>query len=145
MARLTPTRTPAQVILRVDSEAAVPPYEQLRRQVVTAIIKGELPEGSRLAPIRQLAGDLGLAPGTVARAYRELETDGVIVSRGRKGTFTRSPSSAPVPHDRDHQLLDAARTFALQARQLHVPDDHAIDQVQRALEELRPAADHQAG
>ena len=142
MARLTPTRASAPVILRIDSEAAAPPYEQIRRQVVTAIISEELPEGSRLPPIRQLAGDLGVAAGTVARAYRELETYGVVVSRGRNGTFTRSPSSAPVPHDRDRQLLDAARTFALQARQLHVADDHAIDQVQRALEELRPSADH---
>ena len=132
------------MILRVDAELAVPPYEQLRRQVITAVISGELPEGSRLPPIRQLAGDLGLAPGTVARAYRELENDGVVVSRGRRGTFTRSPASVPVPDDRDDQLLDAARAFALRARHLHVTDDHAVDEVRRALDELRPAADHEA-
>ena len=132
------------MILRIDTETAVAPFEQLRRQVMTAVISGELPEGSRLPPIRQLAGDLGLAPGTVARAYRELEIDGVVVSRGRRGTFTRSPASVPVPGDRDDQLVDAARTFALRARQLHVDDDAAVDQVRRALDELRPVDERQA-
>src|SRR5690606_11229934 len=60
------------VILDVDTTSAVPPYEQMRAQITALITTGALAVGDRLPSIRQLAGDLGLAPGTVARAYREL-------------------------------------------------------------------------
>ena len=66
------------MILEVDPRSAVPPYEQLRQQV-TALVRAEvLTTGTRLPAIRQLANDLGLAGGTVARAYRELESDGIV-------------------------------------------------------------------
>ena len=128
------------MILRVDDGAATPPYEQLRQQVTTMVVTGQLPPGTRLPPIRQLAGDLGLAPGTVARAYRELESDGVLTSRGRKGTFTNAPDAMPVQPDRDEQLRAAALTFAVRARQLRVADDqHALEQVAQALRQVEPA------
>jgi GntR family transcriptional regulator len=124
------------VILRIDADSAVPPYEQLRQQVTTLVVSGALPEGTRLPPIRQLAGDLGLAPGTVARAYRELEADDVVVSRGRRGTFTRSPRDMAAPTDAEHQLAEAARTYAVRARQLGSTDQAALDHVRTALGEL---------
>jgi DNA-binding transcriptional MocR family regulator len=71
------------MILRVDTTAAVPPYEQIRSQIATMIATGFLQVGRRLPTIRQLATDLGLAGGTIARAYRELEQSGLIKSRGR--------------------------------------------------------------
>ena len=79
--------TPA---IDIDPSSAVPPFEQLRTQVAAQVASGELPAGARLATVRQLAADLGLAPNTVARAYRELEADGVVATYGRKGTFVRS-------------------------------------------------------
>ena len=69
----------------------MPPYEQVRTQVATMAATGVLPVGSRLPTIRQLAKDLGTASGTVARAYRELESDGVITTRGRHGSFVSAP------------------------------------------------------
>src|SRR6202051_5363466 len=76
-----------RMILRVDASSAVPPYEQIRSQLATIIATGLLRAGQRLPSIRQLAADLGLAGGTVARAFRELEQGGFIISRGRHGTF----------------------------------------------------------
>lgn len=73
-------------MLRVDQTSSVPPYEQLRRQVLDRVADGGLRPGERLPPVRRLAQDLGLAPGTVARAYRELEAAGVLETRGRAGT-----------------------------------------------------------
>jgi DNA-binding transcriptional regulator YhcF (GntR family) len=74
----------------IDPGAAVAPYEQLRSQVAAQVADGRLPAGNRLPTVRQLATDLGLAANTVARAYRELEADGVVVTRGRAGTFVTS-------------------------------------------------------
>ncbi len=83
--------------LQVDTSSPVPPYEQIRAQLQTMVTSGALPEGTRLPPIRQLAGDLGLATNTVGRAYHELELEGLVETRGRHGTVVRS-GHRPWPH-----------------------------------------------
>ncbi len=74
----------------VDPRSADPPFEQVRRQIAAGAASGTLPPGHKLPTVRQLAADLGLAVNTVARAYRELEADGVIETHGRRGTFVAS-------------------------------------------------------
>ena len=76
--------------VHVDQGSATPPFEQLRVQIAGQVASGELPAGTRLATVRELAAHLGLAANTVARAYRELEADGVIETHGRRGTFVSS-------------------------------------------------------
>ena len=101
--------------LVVETGDPTPPYEQLRRQLADMIIGGSLPAGERLPPLRQLAGDLGLAVGTVARTYRELEAAGLIVSRRGGGTRVadRPVNSAP-----SEALRRAADAFVRQGRRL---------------------------
>ena len=77
-------------IVTVDTTSAEPPYEQVRRQIAEGAASGALRAGHKLPTVRQLASDLGLANNTVARAYRELEIDGVIETHGRRGTFIAS-------------------------------------------------------
>lgn len=74
-------------MLRIDPESPVPVYEQLRAQLVAQIDDGSLPVGARLPTVRKLAADLGVAPNTVAKTYRNLEESGVIETRGRHGSF----------------------------------------------------------
>ena len=88
------------MVLDVDVSSAVPPYEQIRSQISDAVALGLLERGGRLPTIRQLAADLGLAPGTIARAYRELEAAGLIVSRGRHGTFVADRRATPPAPER---------------------------------------------
>jgi len=80
--------------ITIDPDSEVPPYEQLRSQIAAQAAAGDLPAGTRLRTVRQTATDLGLAVNTVARAYRELEADGVVVTEGRRGTFVRSGALA---------------------------------------------------
>jgi GntR family transcriptional regulator len=124
------------VILRVEPSSPIPPYEQIRAQIATMIATGILATGGRLPTIRQLASDLGLAGGTVARAYRELEREGLIASRGRHGTFVadRPPASQ---EERERAMVEAAGAFAAQAAQLGMEPRHALE---RALETLRSQA-----
>jgi len=121
------------VILRVDPASPVPPYEQIRSQVATMIATGVLPKGHRLPTIRQLAADLGLAGGTVARAYRELEQAGLIVSRGRHGTSVAAGNTTR-RRDRERAVIQAASAFAAQAAQAGVDPRAALD---RALEAFK--------
>lgn len=112
----------------VDPSSAVPPFEQLRTGLVDAVASGELAAGARLPTVRRLAEDLGVAPGTVARAYRELEASGIIETRGRNGTF--------VAFDADparQQLQRAAAAFAAEVRDLHLDAEEALAVVTAAL------------
>lgn len=126
------------MILHVRNDSPVPPYEQVRAQIATMVASGVLAPGARLPTIRQLAGDLGLAGGTVTRAYRELERDGVIAGRGRHGTFVRDRPAAASAHapDPGRRLEEAARWFAVQTRQLGVDPATALDRARQALDAL---------
>jgi DNA-binding transcriptional regulator YhcF (GntR family) len=74
----------------IDPASGVAPFEQVRTQIAAAIATGQLSAGTKLPTVRGLAAELGLANRTVARAYRELEADGVLSTRGRAGTLVRS-------------------------------------------------------
>jgi GntR family transcriptional regulator len=118
------------VILEIDPRSAVPPYEQLRQQVTALVLGGVLGPGDRLPAIRQLANDLGLAGGTVARAYRELESDGVVSTHGRHGTvISGPPQESPPPAD----LLAAARSYAGQASRTGASLEDALTAVRVAF------------
>jgi GntR family transcriptional regulator len=123
-------------MLAVDPGSPVPPYEQLREQLTALVLAGALSAGDRLPSIRQLANDLGLAGGTVARAYRELESDGVVTTRGRHGTtIAGQPTGAgPAP-----ELLAAAHSYAAQAARNGIGLDEALTAVRVAFATDRPA------
>ena len=113
----------------VDAASSTPPYEQLRDQLTRLVSSGQLAAGDRLPAIRQLAGDLGVAPGTVARAYQELERDGLVRSRRPHGTFVTDGA----PARRQRALLQGlAERFVEQARQLGVDSDDAVQALQSA-------------
>jgi DNA-binding transcriptional regulator YhcF (GntR family) len=73
--------------LKIDLKASRPLFDQLRTQVIDGVRDGALPPGTRLPTVRELAGQLGVAVNTVARAYRELESAAIVETRGRFGTF----------------------------------------------------------
>ncbi|MEJ7583038.1 MAG: GntR family transcriptional regulator [Acidimicrobiales bacterium] len=124
------------MILRVDASSPMPPYEQIRGQVASMVQAGVLAAGSRLPPIRQLAGDLGLAGGTVARAYRELEQDGIVVTRGRHGTVVADRPLRVDPTVRRARLADAARVYAATAHHTGADVGQAVAALRTAFERL---------
>jgi GntR family transcriptional regulator len=108
--------------LTVTADDPTPPYEQLRRQLAELIETGQLVEGERLPPLRQLAGDLGLAVGTVARTYRELEVAGLVRSRRGGGTRVATAVAQPSVKERQSRLADLAAAFVMKARALGATD-----------------------
>jgi GntR family transcriptional regulator len=73
--------------ISIDVNDPVPVFAQLVNQIRDAVRRGELKPGTALPAIRQLALDLVINPNTVAKAYRVLERDNVIETRGRHGSF----------------------------------------------------------
>lgn len=113
----------------IDPASAVAPYEQLRTAIAVRASSGALPAGSRLPTVRALAGSLGLAVNTVARAYRELESDGVVVTEGRRGTFIAASAAAS-----SGVAVTAAGEYAGTARRLGL----TLDEATRLLTEHWP-------
>lgn len=97
----------------LDADDATPPFEQLRTQLAGRVATGDLAAGTKLPTVRALAAELGVAAGTVARAYRELEADGVVVTEGRRGTFVATSRAATSSDARA-----AAQEYAGLARRL---------------------------
>jgi GntR family transcriptional regulator len=119
--------------LTVTPDDPTPAYEQLRRQLVDLIEGGHLVKGERLPPLRQLAGDLGLPVGTVARTYHELEVAGLV--RSRRGGGTRV-TARPVPlsaRERARRLDELAVSFVAKGQALGATDQEIHEAVNRSL------------
>lgn len=115
-------------MITIDPRSATPPFEQLRVQLTDQVTRGVLAAGARLPTVRRLAEDLGLAPNTVARAYRELEADGFIETRGRNGSFV-----TPQGEVAERQAQEAARAYADRVAKLGVSPTDALRFVTGAL------------
>lgn len=112
----------------IDPASDVPPFEQLRTRLAADITSGALAAGARLPTVRTLAAELALATNTVARAYRELESDGFIETRGRHGSFVSAQGDAA-----GRQAQEAASAYAERVRHLGVDPAVALRYVERAL------------
>ncbi|WP_018532419.1 MULTISPECIES: GntR family transcriptional regulator [unclassified Streptomyces] len=112
--------------IRIDDSAA--PYEQVRAQISEQARGGVLPVGYKLPTVRGLAEELGLAANTVAKAYRALESDGVIETRGRNGTFIASARDAA-----SREASTAAQVFAERVRRLGLSEEAALEAARDAV------------
>lgn len=94
-------------MIRVDPRSAVSPVQQIQSQLAAQIRSGNLEPDSRLPTVRQLAADLRVAPGSVAKAYKELESAGLIRTARAAGTrvnpgqtttkpLVREPKNSPI-------------------------------------------------
>lgn len=126
--------------VEIADDDYMPIFEQVRSQLERAIRDGRVKAGERLPTVRQLAGDLGIAPNTVARAYRELEIANVIETRGRKGTFARSKPVQDHP-DETATMKFIAQRYLDAARELGVLPMHALAFLDRFVAESRVCGD----
>ncbi|MGA4842905.1 GntR family transcriptional regulator [Streptomyces sp. G45] len=104
------------------------PYEQVRARIAEQARSGALPVGHKLPTVRGLAETLGLAANTVAKAYRALEEDGVIETRGRNGTFVAAAGDATAK-----AAAAAARAYAERVHRLGLTQAAAQATAEEAL------------
>lgn len=117
------------MLFRLDPASPTPVYEQIAGAVVRGIADGSLVPGARLPTVRQLAGDLGVATNTVAKAYRQLESEGHVATLGRNGTVVQAPVS---PNAADDELRAAAVLLARAAQRRGADLSTAIGQLRQA-------------
>jgi DNA-binding transcriptional regulator YhcF (GntR family) len=122
----TGDHVPLQIV--IDPSAPDAPYEQLRAQISDQAHGGDLPAGYKLPTVRGLAEELGLAANTVAKAYRALESDGVIETRGRHGTYVAAAGDAAAK-----EAAEAALSYVRRAQRLGLDRAAALAAVEDAL------------
>ena len=108
------------ILLRPNPSSGVPIYLQLMEQVKHAIETGAVRAGEQLPGIRPLAEDLAINPNTVAKAYRELEHEGVIELRHGAGAFVSASAAGKRVTDklRAAQAIVEAAVEDLRARRV---------------------------
>jgi GntR family transcriptional regulator len=120
------------VTARIRLVPGASPAEQISDQIRGLIATDQLAAEERLPSVRQLAQDLAIAPGTVAKAYRALEQEGLLVTRIGAGTRV-SPTATRTPR----AVLDSARALAESGRAAELSVDDAV----RVLRAVWPGVD----
>ncbi len=123
------------VVLTVDPRSGVPIYLQVIEQVKRSVALGVLGSGEQLPTVKQLALDLTINPNTVAKAYRELERDGVIETAPGRGSFVRSngvaestkSAATDVARDAMTAAVREAKSIGLSADEIRTLANAAID------------------
>ena len=127
----------------IDYNSGVPVYLQLTQQVKAAVAAGTLRDGDQLPSVRALAEELRVNRNTVAKAWQELETEGVIENRQGAGCFVTASVTPLRRAVRTERLAGAIDTVIVQAHHLQVSDDTLralLDERLKRFKQQREAA-----
>lgn len=123
--------------IEIDPLSPVPLYQQLRDRIVEGIGRGDLTRGDALASVRQVAGQFGINPATVAKAYDQLRAEGLVASNAKSGTFVTVDRDTAVPSEQFTEgLRDRLLTLLAEGRAHGLSDAalrHLCDQTVAGL------------
>jgi GntR family transcriptional regulator len=120
-------------MFRIQHSSGEPIYLQLVRRIKHATATGLLAAGEQLPTVRELAATLLINPNTAARAYRELERDGVVESVRGRGTFVRADPPELGRAERRRRLRPVLEQMVAEARALGFEDDDLVKELERIL------------
>ncbi len=124
------------MLIHVNASSGVPVYVQIGTQVKNAVAAGALKKGDALPSVRKLAVELRINPNTVARAYQELEREGVIGTVPGGGTYVAGHSPRFLKSEKLRRLQPYARQIAVEGTQLGLDEEEIMQMVQEELEKL---------
>ena len=124
------------MLFHVNPSSGVPIYVQIETQVKNAIAAGALKRDQALPSVRKLAAELGINPNTVARAYQELEGNGVIATVQGGGTYVAKNMPRFLKSEKLRRLQPYARQIAIEGIQLGLTEEEIMETVQEELERL---------
>ncbi len=119
--------------LEIDAGDGRPIYEQIIAGIEEAVATGRLVAGERLPSVRDLAGELGVAPGTVARAYSALEQRGVLVTEGARGTHVADVTPAAREEEMTAALEALLRPVAVAAYHMGATAQRVVEVLERVM------------
>jgi GntR family transcriptional regulator len=110
----------------IDGSSRLPIYQQLVQQVREGMARGDLQPDQQLPSVRQLSRDLVINPNTVARAYTELERDGLLNNRPGRGVFVAGPRPELKKEPRRQRLIELVDKLLTEAVHLGFSEDEVI-------------------
>lgn len=125
------------MVIRIDASGEKPIYEQIIDAVKENILKGYLKEGDAIPSVRKLALDLKITPGTVAKAYQELERQKVIVTLRGKGTFIAGIKPKKPDEEREAHVRMIMRNQIMELIYMGYSKDEVAGLVKKLYEELQ--------
>lgn len=122
--------------IHISPNDGIPIYLQIINQVKYLVAAGRLVPGDETPPIRKLAEQLLVNPNTVARAYRELEREGILISRQGAGTRVSAAGSPLSDAEKTRILAERADALLAEAGQLGVPFEEVIQLIEERRGEM---------
>lgn len=127
------------MFINIDAASGLPIYMQIVSHIKTGIAMGRLLPEDPLPSVRQLATDLAVNPNTVARAYLELEYEGIIYKRQGAGTFVSSQGVEMSKSARRKALSDLIEKALVEGVNLGLGENELRESFERALEKIMTA------
>jgi DNA-binding transcriptional regulator YhcF (GntR family) len=124
--------------IHISAADGIPIYLQIVNQVKYLVASGRLAAGEELPPIRTLAEKLVINPNTVARAYRELESAGIVEKRRTAGTYVSDQGSPLARRERLKILTDRIDALLVEARQMDISFDEVSKLIERRNAAISP-------
>jgi len=124
------------MILHVNPSSGLPLYLQIEAQVKQAVAAAALKADDTLPSVRKLAADLRINPNTVARAYQNLERDGVIRTVPGGGCYVADGMPGLLKTEKVRRLRPHAQQIAVEGMQLRLTPEEILKLVQEELEKL---------
>jgi GntR family transcriptional regulator len=122
--------------LHISTASRAPIYQQLAQQIREAIARGELQPEASLPSVRQLSRELVVNPNTVARAYTELEREGLLVSRPGRGIYVAQPRNDLTRPARDRKLTEQLDRWLTEAVHLGYSAEEVLRLVAKRVREF---------
>ncbi len=123
--------------VRISDRDGVPIYVQLMNQIKYLVASGSLTAGQQLPPVRKLAEQLLVNPNTIARAYRELENEGLVTSRQGSGVFVSDGVSPLARREQNRILQERIDVLLAEARQMKVNLDTLMEMIRQRDEAMQ--------
>ena len=120
--------------IRIDNASGRPVYQQIIDQVKRDIAMGRLTRDEKLPTVRQLAGRLAINPNTIAKAYRQLEQEGIIVTKPGAGAFVANLDSNLSKAVRKRIVCEELERIAVEAFHMQIDTRSLLDWFNDAVE-----------
>ena len=123
----------AQLFFDINTSNGVPVYEQVARQIVSAIASGGLDAGQMVPSVREMAKELAINPNTVSRAYRQLQDNGVLETVRGSGVAVAKGAKAKCKSMRSQAIGDRIAHVIVEARQSQLTADEILKMFQSEM------------
>lgn len=112
---------------RIDHRSSIPIYLQIVNGVKEAAAKSILDEGDKLPTVRDLAASIMINPNTVAKAYQELEREGIIQTMRGRGTFLAVPQQQITNEEKARVIGELLEKMLVESHHLQITEDELLD------------------